>query len=79
MRSRRVAHQGLWKELTWGPVSIHTTDAVAFNEIVRQVSIGCVERGQLLTHVWQKYMGLCESLIRVQEAWPVVVAVTFVV
>ena len=40
--------------------------AVTFNEIVRQVSVGCVERGQLLAKVWQRFLDMFNQLATVR-------------
>jgi len=39
--------------------------AVTFNELVRQVSVGCVERGQLLAKVWGQYLSMFDKLVGV--------------
>ena len=40
---------------------------VCFNEIVRQVSVNCVERGQLMDKVWNGYISLLEKSIVYSE------------
>jgi hypothetical protein len=40
---------------------------VCFNEIVRQVSVNCVERGQLMDKVWNGYISLLEKAIVYSE------------
>ena len=41
--------------------------SIGFHEIVRQVSVSCIERGQLLAKVWAGYMALFEQLERLQH------------
>lgn len=41
--------------------------SAAFNEIVRQVSTGCVERGALLARIWHSYLGLFDQMAGVNK------------
>lgn len=41
--------------------------SIGFHEIVRQVSVSCIERGQLLAKVWAGYMALFEQLEQLQH------------
>ncbi|CAG9330798.1 unnamed protein product [Blepharisma stoltei] len=38
---------------------------VCFHEIVRQVSVQCVERGELINRVWKAYLGILERALRI--------------
>ena len=40
--------------------------SAAFDELVRQVSVNCIERGQALTRVWQKLAGSMEHLLALE-------------
>ena len=41
---------------------------VCFNEIVRQVSVHCKERGELISRVWKAYISLLERALRISQA-----------
>ena len=41
---------------------------VCFHEIVRQVSVQCVERGELINKVWKAYLGILEKALRISQA-----------
>ena len=41
---------------------------ICFHEIVRQVSIQCKERGELISRVWKAYISLLERALRVSQA-----------
>ena len=40
---------------------------ICFEEIVRQVSVHCVERGHLIKTVWEGYLGLLEQAFRIAK------------
>ena len=42
--------------------------SAAFEELVKQVSVGCIERGQVLTRVWQRLAGSMTGFIEVEDA-----------
>jgi hypothetical protein len=41
---------------------------VCFHEIVRQVSVQCIERGELIALVWKAYLGLMEKALKISKA-----------
>ncbi|OMJ80909.1 hypothetical protein SteCoe_18718 [Stentor coeruleus] len=41
---------------------------VCFHEIVRQVSVQCVERGDLINRVWKAYLGILEKALKISKA-----------
>ena len=41
--------------------------SIAFHEVVRQVSVTCIERGQLLAKVWSCYMRLFDLVERISD------------
>lgn len=41
---------------------------VCFYEIVRQVSVQCVERGDLINRVWKAYLGILEKALKISKA-----------
>lgn len=41
---------------------------VCFHEIVRQVSVHCKERGELVSRVWKAYINLLERALRISQA-----------
>lgn len=43
--------------------------SAAFNELVRQVSTHCVERGRLLARIWQSYIALFVKMVEVRTSW----------
>lgn len=41
---------------------------VCFHEIVRQVSVQCLERGDLINRVWKAYLGILEKALKISKA-----------
>ena len=41
---------------------------VCLHEIVRQVSVQCVERGELINSVWKAYQGILEKALQISKA-----------
>lgn len=41
---------------------------VCFHEIVRQVSVQCVQRGDLINRVWKAYLGILEKALKISQA-----------
>lgn len=41
---------------------------VCLYEIVRQVSVHCIERGELINLVWKAYMGILEKALKISKA-----------
>ena len=37
---------------------------VVLNELIREVTSECFERGELLMQVWKAYMGVCSDIIQ---------------
>lgn len=40
---------------------------VCLSEIVRQVSVQCIERGELINRVWKAYLGILERALRISS------------
>ena len=69
-----------WLDSMLGQVANNSTDIesilqsalsiyeVCFHEVVRQVSIQCKERGELISRVWKAYISLLERALRISQA-----------
>ncbi|KAK3278825.1 hypothetical protein CYMTET_13265 [Cymbomonas tetramitiformis] len=65
MLKSRLKKQARHKEVMQESYDVYT---VAMNELVRQVSIGCVERGRLMARLWESCLKLWSDLLETNDS-----------